>query len=201
MGSFLHRHRPPRPAHCEQQRDDRDEERHHADIHRRDPVLEVVDVAAQCELHVAQLGADGQQLGAEPVDPLDLLRREPVDRAFRRARKLGELLLGVLELLGELLLLGAEPLVGLRLHSLDHLERPPRDSAAPPAICSTALMTKSPLLAKAWAICWPSSDCCWIQLRSISMSASPTRMTLTGLVERLSVPPLGATSAGFSFSG
>ena len=71
-------------------------------------LLTIVDVATQCELHVAQLGRGWSELGAEAIDRFHLLRRQHVVRAFGGLRQLRQLLLGVLELLGEFLLLGAE---------------------------------------------------------------------------------------------
>src|SRR5258708_38586865 len=50
-------------------------------------------------------------------------------------------------------------------------QEPPRprrsERAAPPDICSIALTTKSPLLANAWATCWPNRLCNWVQVHSL----------------------------------
>src|SRR5262249_17331712 len=73
---WLLRQRPPRPAHSKGDRDDPDRDRHDADIKRRHEVLEIVDIATQRKLHVAQLRTDGEQLGAEALDGFRLLGRQ-----------------------------------------------------------------------------------------------------------------------------
>src|SRR5262249_17436260 len=105
---WLLRQRPPRPAYSEGERDDANRDRHDADVERRHQVLEVVDITIECELYVAQLRTDREHLAAEAFDGLALLGREHIVGAFRRLRQLRQLLLGLLKLIGQLLLFGAE---------------------------------------------------------------------------------------------
>src|SRR5262249_38483172 len=70
--------RPPRPAQAECKRDEPDRHRHDAHIESGDQVFEIIDVAAQRKLHVTQLGADREQLGAEAFDGFRLLGRQHI---------------------------------------------------------------------------------------------------------------------------
>src|SRR5260370_343539 len=84
-----------------------------------------------CGGHARQLAARLDQLAAEVVDLARLLRRDDRLAAgfLAGAAQVGELLLGVLDLVLELLLLGAELAFGILLDRAHQGERPIRDAA------------------------------------------------------------------------
>src|SRR5579872_3351691 len=111
--------------------DDGDRQRDQADVDETHDRLQPVDVAAQRALHLAQRAARLHELSAELLDLARLLRRQ--DRLTARllavAAQVGELLLGLLDLVLKLLLLRLEAALGILLDGAHQGEGPVRDAA------------------------------------------------------------------------
>ena len=150
---------PPRTPQREPKHDDRDRHRHHADIERGHPALEIVDLAAQGELHVAQLRTDAEQLRPEALDGLELIGRQhvvgPSLLPFGSCDSLSCVSLSCCCSSCCLARYWASASASMRWISSNGRHDTPRPRrsarAGAPDISSTALITKSPLLAKACA--------------------------------------------------
>src|SRR5512146_1782614 len=95
---------PPHAQDAEADRREPDEDRHERDIEEFRPGLEAVDILAQRELHLAQLAADLDHVGAEIVERLLLLRGHRDARARALLAQLLDLVLRRLELRLEIFL-------------------------------------------------------------------------------------------------
>ena len=119
---------PDRP---EYDRCNGDDDRHQCDVEEFEPEFQLLDIAAQCGLHVAQLAAGLEDRRAELLDRLGLFGREGGgSRRVVLAGQARELALGVLELVLQAALLGAVARLGRALDAVDDLERPGRGAAA-----------------------------------------------------------------------
>src|SRR6185437_5907530 len=124
---------PPHAQDAEADRRQADKDRHQRDIEELRPSLQPVDVLAQRELHLAQLAADLDHVGAEIVERLLLLRRQRDARTRALLAQLLDLVLGLLELGLETFLGRLVARIRDALDVVDELERPCRGAAAPEA--------------------------------------------------------------------
>src|SRR5579862_1505938 len=115
----------------QKQRQHRKQRRHHDDVDDLERRAQPLDVRVQSGAHCAQLLADAQLLGLEVLDLLLLLGGDDEGGVFAAlGAQRAQLVFGFAQLLLELLLLGAEAVIGRAPQLVYPLKRPGEGSAA-----------------------------------------------------------------------